>query len=119
MRHGDRQRKTRGESGKPVVLLARSASADSVEQGSRTARSSPTRHSWLSQPRAEPHGAIGQVGVLVAQQILGQFRGDLDLGAGHADPRWPTGFAVFRFERDPVRGAGTRGTAPVGGGVPG
>jgi hypothetical protein len=35
--------------------------------------------------RAEPHRAIGQVGMLVAQQVPHQLRGHLDLGVRHVE----------------------------------
>ena len=46
-------------------------------------------------PRADLHGVIGQVGVLVAQQITHQLSGDLLLGLRHAEqlepaPEWTT-----------------------------
>ncbi len=48
-----RYRKARSEGGgSRVYSLRNSASAESVAHGNRTARSSPSRHSWLSQPRA-------------------------------------------------------------------
>lgn len=51
------------------------------------AGSSPSRHSCFPQPRAEPKGMIGQVGIMVVRQIPDQLRGALDLGVGHAEPR--------------------------------
>jgi hypothetical protein len=38
-------------------------------------------------PGAQPNRAIGQVGVLVADQIPDQLGGDLDLDVGHAQQR--------------------------------
>lgn len=68
LRNGDRRQEAR--TGSQVCSLRSSPSADSVAQGNRTARSSPSRHSWLSAaPCAKPHRVIGQAGMLVAQQI--------------------------------------------------
>jgi hypothetical protein len=70
--------------GSQEYSLTSSASAEAVAQGSRTAKSSPRRHSRLSHPRAQPRRAIGEIGVLVTDQIPNQLRGDLDPAVGRA-----------------------------------
>ena len=52
LRDGNGQGKARERAGSQACSLRSRASADCVAQGNRTARSSPSRHSWLSQPRA-------------------------------------------------------------------
>ncbi len=49
---GTRSGRRGASGGSQGCSLRSSASADPVAQGSRTARSSPSRHTWLSQPRA-------------------------------------------------------------------
>lgn len=52
LRDGNRQRRRGAREGTQVCSLRSVTSADGVAQGKRTARSSPSRQSWFSQPRA-------------------------------------------------------------------
>lgn len=52
LRDGNRQRRRGAREGTQVCSLRSVTSADGVAQGKRTARSSPSRQSWLAQPRA-------------------------------------------------------------------
>ncbi len=85
-RHLEGQR--RGEYGEPGVLLAQQHVHGTRRPGQAHGQV-VTEAPELVVPaaRAEPQGAIGQVGVLVAQQLPNQFRRDLDLGVGHAAQR--------------------------------
>jgi len=58
--------------------LRSSASADSVAEPPKLV---------VPAARPEPDRVIGQIGVLVTQQIPHQFRRDLNLGVRHADQR--------------------------------
>lgn len=81
---GDRQWKVRGEGGQPGVFLAQQLVRGLCRPGQPDGEvvAEPPQL-VVPTTRAELQGLIGQVGVLVAQQVPDQLRGDLDLGVGH------------------------------------
>ena len=84
LRDWDRQGQARGEGGQPGVLLAQQRICGPRRPGQPDGEvAAEPPQLVVPAARAELQGAIGQVGVLVAQQIPDQLRRDLELGVGH------------------------------------
>ncbi|GIF47115.1 hypothetical protein Afe04nite_16540 [Asanoa ferruginea] len=88
LRDRDRQRQARGKRGQPGGLFAqqRVRGAGRPGQPDRQVVAEPPQL-VVPAPRTQANRPVGEVGVLVADEILNQLRVDLALDVGHAKQR--------------------------------